>query len=305
MPRKPSTREVKKPERTKKGDKAEAVPIEKEKNVAEPKIKKVKKAAKVASKRSHPPYSSMIKKVLKANSPHLMSVYSIASFIRENYDVPENFKRYLRQALKRMEENEKTLIRTRASYRLSAKANKRRSRSRSKSPKRKSKKEEEKESPKKPRAKKEEKPKREKKVKEDAKEVAKEGEKPQRKRAASSEKAEKEKAEKPKKKRVSKKSATEEGGKGVAVSGSKYDNVWQFKDDHGGWKSYDVTASDTVEEVYQNYLSNRGDNDVRAVHSGQWEYMVDFMAMKQTNIQHPNHTVRDLRRVPVTSSTSS
>jgi len=52
-----------------------------------------------------------------------------------------------------------------------------------------------------------------------------------------------------------------------------------------------------VEDVYQNYLSNRGDTDVRAVKSGQWEYQVDFMAMKQTNIQHDNHTVRNIRRV--------
>jgi len=51
--------------------------------------------------------------------------------------------------------------------------------------------------------------------------------------------------------------------------------------------------------VYQKYLENRGDTDVRAVKSGQWEYMVDFMAMKQTNIQHENHTIRNIRRVKI------
>jgi len=80
----------------------------------------------------------------------------------------------------------------------------------------------------------------------------------------------------------------------------KYDHLWQYHD--GSWKTYDPKASDVVEEVYQNYLSNRGDNDVRAVKSGQWEYMVDFLAMKQTNIQHANHTIRDIRRVPVKGS---
>jgi WWE domain len=49
--------------------------------------------------------------------------------------------------------------------------------------------------------------------------------------------------------------------------------------------------------VYLSYLENRGDTDVRAVKSGQWEYMVDFAAMKQTNLQHQAHTVRDIRRV--------
>jgi len=65
------------------------------------------------------------------------------------------------------------------------------------------------------------------------------------------------------------------------------------------WKNYDAKASDVVEEVYQKYLANRGDTDVRAVKSGQWEYMVDFLAMKQTNIQHENHTVRNIRRTKV------
>jgi hypothetical protein len=73
--------------------------------------------------------------------------------------------------------------------------------------------------------------------------------------------------------------------------------VWQYFDNT--WKNYDKDASDTVEEVYQAYLTNRGETDVRAVKSGQWEYMVDFMAMKQTNIQHDNHTVRNIQRLAV------
>jgi len=83
----------------------------------------------------------------------------------------------------------------------------------------------------------------------------------------------------------------------VIPEGLKHDHVWQYKE--GTWKTYAAEASNVVEQVYQNYLSNRGDTDVRAVKSGQWEYMVDFMAMKQTNIQHENHTVRDIRRIPV------
>ncbi len=52
-----------------------------------------------------------------------------------------------------------------------------------------------------------------------------------------------------------------------------------------------------MEDVYLKYKANRGGGDVRAVKSGQWEYLVDFMGMKQTNIQHENHTQRDIRRI--------
>jgi hypothetical protein len=77
----------------------------------------------------------------------------------------------------------------------------------------------------------------------------------------------------------------------------------------GKWANYEVKASDVVEDgkikksiyfsyfiilfffffvfilVYQGYKANRGDTDVRAVKSGDWEYQVDFLAMKQTNTQ--------------------
>ncbi|PRP85464.1 hypothetical protein PROFUN_06833 [Planoprotostelium fungivorum] len=83
----------------------------------------------------------------------------------------------------------------------------------------------------------------------------------------------------------------------LAAAGLKYDHLWQFE--HNGWKNYDAKASDTVEEIYLDYLQNRRGTDVRAVKSGQWEYMVDFLALKQTNIQHEAHTIRNIRRVPV------
>lgn len=86
----------------------------------------------------------------------------------------------------------------------------------------------------------------------------------------------------------------------VRVNGkTKYENVWQYYDN--GWKNYELEASDVVEEVYQKYLQNKGDTDVRAVKSGQWEYLVDFVALKQTNIVHENHTVRKIRRVKISN----
>lgn len=70
--------------------------------------------------------------------------------------------------------------------------------------------------------------------------------------------------------------------------------IWQFQ--HGGWKNYDAEASALVETQYQDWLNNNQMYDVRSVKSGTWEYNVDFRRMIQTNIQHPDHTERKIRR---------
>lgn len=70
---------------------------------------------------------------------------------------------------------------------------------------------------------------------------------------------------------------------------------WQYYDN--GWYDYDPDASEIVEQQYQSWLKNPGDFDVRSVHSGHFHYMVDFRQMKQQNIEHENHTIRDVRRV--------
>eukprot|EP01117_Protostelium_nocturnum_P019730 TRINITY_DN8622_c1_g1_i1.p1 TRINITY_DN8622_c1_g1~~TRINITY_DN8622_c1_g1_i1.p1 ORF type:complete len:269 (-),score=92.68 TRINITY_DN8622_c1_g1_i1:33-746(-) len=88
-----------------------------------------------------------------------------------------------------------------------------------------------------------------------------------------------------------------------APVGIKFDHFWQFETRNYGWVNYEPSASDIVEEVYRGYLANRGGTDVRAVKSGDWEYQVDFMAMKQTNLQHNSHTTRSIRRVPVLLNT--
>lgn len=74
--------------------------------------------------------------------------------------------------------------------------------------------------------------------------------------------------------------------------------IWQYTDDAGRFQNYDALASDTVEECYEEYLKNPHMMDVRAVRSGDWQYQVDFLQMKQTNILHQNHRVRTIRRVP-------
>jgi hypothetical protein len=70
---------------------------------------------------------------------------------------------------------------------------------------------------------------------------------------------------------------------------------WQYFDN--GWFDYHPDASKAVEEAYQDYISNPGMWDVRAVKSGRWHYQVDFPNMKQTNIEHDDHTQRDIRRI--------
>jgi hypothetical protein len=80
-----------------------------------------------------------------------------------------------------------------------------------------------------------------------------------------------------------------------------YDNLagvnykWQY-DDHG-WRDYDKKASDVVEGHWVEFQADPHSFDVRAVRSGDWEYQVDFKSMTQTNVVHPAHTVRKLRRV--------
>jgi histone H2A len=70
---------------------------------------------------------------------------------------------------------------------------------------------------------------------------------------------------------------------------------WQYLD--GGWKEYDKAAAEAVEVQYQEYVANPAMCDVRSVKSGRWNYMVDFINMQQTNIEHENHTVRGIRRI--------
>lgn len=75
-------------------------------------------------------------------------------------------------------------------------------------------------------------------------------------------------------------------------------HIWQYVDNSGKFDDYDPSASDAVEECYQGYLKNPHMMDVRAVRSGDWQYQVDFLQMKQTNINHENHRVRTIRRIP-------
>jgi len=82
-----------------------------------------------------------------------------------------------------------------------------------------------------------------------------------------------------------------------AAKGAAKDDeyIWEYKE-RDMWFPYAQEASDIVEAAYQDYLNDPNQVDVRSVKSGMWCYQVDFTNMTQTNIQHENHTVRDIRR---------
>eukprot|EP00029_Vermamoeba_vermiformis_P012276 TRINITY_DN708_c0_g1_i1.p1 TRINITY_DN708_c0_g1~~TRINITY_DN708_c0_g1_i1.p1 ORF type:complete len:717 (-),score=278.23 TRINITY_DN708_c0_g1_i1:40-2016(-) len=85
--------------------------------------------------------------------------------------------------------------------------------------------------------------------------------------------------------------------RGAADGEKKQTMKWVWQYNHNGWFNYDNAASDVVEATYQEYLRNPGVTDVRSIQSGSWMYQVDFRQMTQQNIQHENHTIRQIRRV--------
>jgi len=304
-------------ERKEKEPVAEIVP---KKTAAKKKTAKKTKSRKSKALRStKPTYESMIIEAIRELGGRSGCGYgSISKFIESNYPVPENFKRYLSSALKKAVENEDVEMNVRR-YKLGANtktpevARRRSTRSttgstRSSSPASRSKTTSAKESPSK--RKKPAQKEKETTTKRASRSSTKETSSPKKttKKAATA-KASKSGKGSPKKR--DKKSSKEEedestsetsesskSSKSVGVTkppGLKYDYIWQYHD--GSWKNYQTASSDVCEEVYQKYLLNKGETDVRAVKSGQWEYMVDFVAMKQTNIQHEQHTVRDIRRI--------
>jgi len=263
-----------------------------------------KAAAKVKAKtKNKPRYDVMIARALNTlttGNKTLISIPALAKEISSRYPVKESvFRRNLRKALQRGVAANK-LVQVRQSYRLSKK-----SRGIKKPVKRKAPKEKPEKEKRVVKEKKKAKDKRDKPVKRtkkaDKEEVNNENNNNNNNAAAP-----RKKVAAPKKPRLVKGASKvvealskEEVPKEVKKpADAKFSHRWEYCNDQRGWSNYDTKASDVLEGVYQGYLANKGDTDVRAVKSGQWEYQVDFMAMKQTNIQHANHTVRDIRRVP-------
>jgi len=230
-------------------------------------------------RKTKPPYLTMLKRILNQGEGRTpVSLIRIYKSIVENYPVTDNYRRYVGVALKRGQD-EGVVTRVGASYRLTHKG-----RDQLKRKKRKG-------------TKKAEKKKKKKKAEKKKKPTAAKTKKAKKDSTAPKKKAEKKKAEKKKKAPVIKErnSTTTTSTPGVSPAGFKF--KWQYRD--GTWKDYQLNGSDVVEQAYQDYMKNPGKCDVRAVKSGQWSYQVDFLNLKQTNIQHESHTVRDIRRIPL------
>ncbi len=82
------------------------------------------------------------------------------------------------------------------------------------------------------------------------------------------------------------------------------DGMWMYWVDDGtdgkatNWYPYENKANAQVEELYQNWKDDATFAQ-RVVKSGRFSYLVDLDSMTQTNISHPNRTVRQLRRQPL------
>lgn len=63
-----------------------------------------------------------------------------------------------------------------------------------------------------------------------------------------------------------------------------------------GWYEYDESGTTLAEQLYMEFQNNPWLTE-RIVASGQWSYLVNLLSMTQTNIVHPNHTCRHIRRV--------
>eukprot|EP01098_Paradermamoeba_levis_P011124 TRINITY_DN472_c0_g1_i1.p1 TRINITY_DN472_c0_g1~~TRINITY_DN472_c0_g1_i1.p1 ORF type:complete len:263 (-),score=84.23 TRINITY_DN472_c0_g1_i1:255-1043(-) len=83
---------------------------------------------------------------------------------------------------------------------------------------------------------------------------------------------------------------------GSTPTGTEDSPLWQYQEG-SKWKNYQTAAVPVVETAYQDWLKNPY-IDVRSVKSGDWSYQVDFNRQTQTNVDHANHTVRSIRRVP-------
>jgi WWE domain len=70
--------------------------------------------------------------------------------------------------------------------------------------------------------------------------------------------------------------------------------IWEFSGD-SGWREYCASDQNRIESAYQGFLSNPSMNAVR-IQTDLWTYEVDLAVMVQTNLGHPGHNRRLIRR---------
>ncbi len=73
-------------------------------------------------------------------------------------------------------------------------------------------------------------------------------------------------------------------------------SIWEYagNDDWEPYADHHQVLLETAHKFYTNY--NASSSGLVRITVGAWEYEIDFAAMVQTNIQHPSHRQRSIRR---------
>lgn len=78
--------------------------------------------------------------------------------------------------------------------------------------------------------------------------------------------------------------------------------VWQWKDEHGKWRDYPVSACHNIESVYASFTAGKSTLDTVSLNADGRSYTVDLGAMEQENVA--SGVRRDVRRLaPAAMST--
>jgi hypothetical protein len=90
----------------------------------------------------------------------------------------------------------------------------------------------------------------------------------------------------------------ETGLAGSDTSASAANVSWEYED-NSGWTSYGDSHQAVLEASYQIFLRNKHSTTACKVRiqTDAWAYEVDFEDMVQTNLDHPGHRFRPVRRV--------
>jgi hypothetical protein len=90
----------------------------------------------------------------------------------------------------------------------------------------------------------------------------------------------------------------EAGLAGSDTSASAANVSWEYEDNLG-WTSYGDSHQAVLEASYQIFLRDKRSTTACKVRiqTDEWDYEVDFEAMSQTNLDHPGHRFRPVRRV--------
>ncbi|KAI2489089.1 hypothetical protein MHU86_25503 [Fragilaria crotonensis] len=70
--------------------------------------------------------------------------------------------------------------------------------------------------------------------------------------------------------------------------------VWEYEDN--GWCPLAPASQAIVESAFRAYISGASRESTQTFRSERWTYEVNFVTMRQTNLDHPNHRQRNLQR---------